>query len=182
MAPLGCKHSGDIRAIPDKVGTAEYIEINLPELKGADARYVLFTCNAYSGGELTPNLVVGWMNSLYPMKISATSGVAYDPSCVQQQVRISNGLQKGLVFGVLDVQAAVITWLEMDFQGQVAQQLHLTGIETLLRKLRSRISVGQLLTLKASAQQMTQLPIDQADEVYDAACAKDAAKLSALLL
>lgn len=46
----GAKHSGDIRSIPDMVGTAEYIELSLPELETAGAKYVTFTSNAYSCG------------------------------------------------------------------------------------------------------------------------------------
>jgi hypothetical protein len=100
----GAKHSGDIRSVPEMVGTAEYIELSIPELEKAGATYVTFTCNAYSTGALSPNLVVGWMDSAYPMKVSENKGVAYDPSCVQHMVRISEGnLSKGLVFGVLDV-------------------------------------------------------------------------------
>lgn len=70
MKATGAKHGGDIRAIPDMVGTAEYIELSLPELAEAGAKYVTFTANAYSCGALSPNLVVGWMNSAYPMKVS----------------------------------------------------------------------------------------------------------------
>ena len=47
---VGAKHSGDIRSIPEMVGTAEYIELSLPELEAVDAKYVTFTCNAYSVG------------------------------------------------------------------------------------------------------------------------------------
>ena len=103
LKAIGAKHSGDIRSIPDKKGTAEYIELDLNELDRVGAQYVAFTCNAYSNGAISPNLVVGWMNSAYPMKISERNGVAYDPSCVQHQVRVSQSLQKGLVFGVLKV-------------------------------------------------------------------------------
>ena len=90
---VGAKHSGDIRSIPEMVGTAEYIELSLPELEAAGAVYVTFTCNAYSTGALSPNLVVGWMDSANPMKISEEKGVAYDPSCVQHMVRISEGIR-----------------------------------------------------------------------------------------
>ena len=111
---VGAKHSGDIQSIPDMVGTAEYIELSLPELEKAGAQYVTFACNAYSCGELSPNLVVGWMDSANPMKLSEESGVAYDPSCVQHMVRISEGnLSKGLVFGVLDVAKREIIWLDV---------------------------------------------------------------------
>lgn len=39
---VGAKHSGDIRSIPNKVGTAEYIELSLPELEAAGATYVIY--------------------------------------------------------------------------------------------------------------------------------------------
>ena len=113
---VGATHSGDIRHIPEMVGTAEYIELSLPTLEKAKAKYVMFTCNAYSTGALSPNLMVGWMDSAYPMKVSDKKGVAYDPSCVQHMVRLSEGnLSKGLVFGVLDVAKREIIWLENAF-------------------------------------------------------------------
>ncbi len=76
-------HSRDIQQIPEKVGTAEYIDLDLDQLSRAKAKYVSFTCNAYSGGSISPNLVVEWMDSKYPMRISKKTGIAYDPSCVQ---------------------------------------------------------------------------------------------------
>ncbi len=112
LKAIGAKHSGDIRSIPDKKGTAEYIELDLNELDRVGAQYVAFTCNAYSNGAISPNLVV-WMNSAYPMKISERNGVAYDPSCVQHQVRVSQSVQKGLVFGVLKVKEREVVWLEI---------------------------------------------------------------------
>lgn len=162
-----CQHSGDIRVIPNLVGTAEYINIDLKVLQEMQAQYVVFTCNAYIFGSITPNLVVGWMNSVHPMQISATTGVAYDPSCVQHQVRIATGLSKGLVFGVLDVACAEIVWLEMPFGGQVVQGLDHRNVTALLKKLDSKLSIGNLLALKAKAQQLQLVDTpDAADEVY----------------
>ena len=136
---VGAKHSGDIRSIPEMVGTAEYIELSLPELENAGAKYVTFTCNAYSVGALSPNLVVGWMDSANPMKISEKKGVAYDPSCVQHMVRISEGnLSKGLVFGVLDVAKHEIIWLEMPFTSQTLRGANSEAIEALLHKLEAK--------------------------------------------
>ena len=160
----------------------EYIELNLPELKKAGAVYVTFTCNAYSSGSITPNLVVGWMNSRYPMKISESSGVAYDPSCVQQQVRIANSLAKGLVFSVLDVQASEIIWLEMPFSGQVVQNLDVRSTTALLKKLGSKLTIGQLLTVKAEAQGMYVTATADADEIYTAEWGRNAAAVTQLLL
>jgi len=98
----GCKYSGDIILIRRIVGTAEYIELDLNTLSEDEVTYVSFTCNAFSNEALSPTLVVGWMNSKYPMKISR-KGVAYEPTAVQHQVSVNQSLTKGMVFGVLDV-------------------------------------------------------------------------------
>jgi len=178
----GYQHSGDIRHIPEKTGTAEYIELNVAELRKNKARYVTFTCNAYSNGSLTPNLVVGWMNSRHPMKISEKTGVAYDPSCVQHQVRITSGLTKGLVFGVLDVAAHEIVWLEMPFSGQVVQNLDIRNVTDILRKLNSKLTIGQLLRIKAAAQKIDIVTVPEADEVYTTTWASNTAAVTKLLI
>ena len=179
----GCKHSGDILHIPEKVGTAEYIDVNVVELAEKDALYVSFTCNAYSRGEISPGLVVGWMDSKFPMKISKKTGVAYDPSCVQQQIRVTQTLKKGLVFGVLDVQKREIIWLEMAFGGQVVQNLSSAGVQALLAKLESKMNIGQLLKLKAGAQNLTVVDNpDEADEVYTPEWALNTARVTRLLV
>ena len=182
----GCKHSGDIRSIPNLVGTAEYIDVNVKELRQKGAKYVTFTCNAYSMGSITPNLVVGWMNSKYPMTISEKTGVAYDPSCVQHQVRIQQGLTKGLVFGVLDIDKNEMVWLELSFHGQVVGQLDTKGVETLLEKLDSKLSVGNLLLLKAESQNLEVLEThdeqNPADEVYSKEWAMNTAAVTQLLV
>ncbi len=164
----GAKHSGDIQYIPDQIGTAEYIELSLPELEKAQASYVTFTCNAYTNGSLAPNLRVGWMNSAYPMSISEKDGVAYDPSCVQHMVRISaSNLSKGLVFGVLDVAAREILWLEMPFTGQTVKDCNGLAIKALLKRLRNKASIGQLLDMKREAQGLVLVDDpNQADESY----------------
>ena len=182
LQTTGCKHSGDIRSIPHKIGTAEYIEIDIPALAKAGARYVTFTCNAYSQGAITPNLVVGWMDSKYPMKISEKTGVAYDPSCVQHMMRITSGLTKGLVFGVLDVAAKEIIWLEMAFDGQLVQQLDLHNVKAILKKLDSKLSIGQLLMVKAAAQQLTVTDHATADEVYTREWARNTAAVTQLFI
>ena len=180
---VGAKHSGDIRSIPEMVGTAEYIELSMPELEAADAKYVTFTCNAYSTGALSPNLVVGWMDSANPMKISEKKGVAYDPSCVQHMVRISEGnLSKGLVFGVLDVAKREIIWLEMPFTAQTMRGANSESIEALLHKLESKLSVGELLDMKAKAQNLTSVEnADEADEAYTYEWALNPAEVTKLL-
>lgn len=182
----GCKHSGDIQSIPNKIGTAEYIDINVAELRQKGAKYVTFTSNAYSNGEITPNLVVGWMNSKFPMKISKKTGVAYDPSCVQHQVRIQRALTKGLVFGVLDIDANKIIWLELSFHGQVVGQLNTKGVEALLEKLNAKLNIGNLLLLKAEAQNLeiveTNDSKNPADEIYSKEWAMNTAAVTKLLV
>lgn len=183
LQATGAKHGGDIRAIPEMVGTAEYIELNLDELAEADAQYVTFTANAYSCGALSPNLVVGWMNSAYPMMISEKLGVAYDPSCVQHMIRISeNNLSKGLVFGVLDVAKREITWLEMPFTHQNIMGCNNAAVSALLERLRQKLSVGAMLQFKAEAQglSLTNTP-DEADEAYTYEWALNPAEVSELL-
>lgn len=180
---VGAKHSGDIRSIPEMVGTAEYIELSLPELEAAGAVYVAFTCNAYSTGALSPNLVVGWMDSANPMKISEEKGVAYDPSCVQHMVRISEGnLSKGLVFGVLDVAKREIIWLEMPFTAQTMRGADGASIEALLHKLEAKLSIGQLLDMKVRAQNLTLVEYaEDADEAYTYEWALNPAEVTKLL-
>ena len=168
LTATGCQHSGDIRNIPNKVGTAEYINIDVNTLRQKKAKYVTFVCNAYSNGALSPNLVVGWMDSKHKMKVSERTGVTYDPSTVIHQVRITQPLQKGLLFGVLDVEKKEIIWLEVPFQGQVANDLSLSTVKALLSKLSAKTTIGNLLTLKAESQGL-QVVSDKAlaDEVYD---------------
>ncbi len=183
LSPTGCKHSGDIQYIPEKVGTAEYIDLDLPVLAKTGAEFVVFTCNAFTAGSLAPNLVVGWMNSKFPMKISEKTGVAYDPSCVQHQVRITQTLTKGLVFGVLDVKARQIIWLEMPFQGQIAQNFSYKAVKALLSNLTAKASIGTLLALKAEAQNRKLLTTAEAEaDIYDYNWAINAAAVTEFLL
>jgi len=183
LSLLGCKHSGDIRSIPNKIGTAEYIDVDISVLQKAGGKYVVFTCSAYSLGSITSNLVVGWMDSKHKMKVSERSGVAYDPSCVIHQIRISQPLQKGLVFGVLDVSAQKIIWLEQPFVGQTIWSLCFEDVETLLKKLSAKISVGEILKIKAKAQSLEVVEaMENADFVYNVEWARKPENINSLLL
>ncbi|WP_308264181.1 hypothetical protein [Prevotella sp.] len=183
LSCVGAKHSGDIRSIPEMVGTAEYIELSMPDLLAAKAKYVMFTCNAYSCGTLSPNLVVGWMDSAYPMQLSEETGVAYDPSCVQHMVRISeSNLSKGLVFGVLDVKKREIVWLEMPFTSQTIRGADSMSAEALLSKLETKLTIGELLDWKAMAQNLEPAATAQeADEAYTYEWALNPADVARLL-
>jgi hypothetical protein len=117
------------------------------------------------------------------MGISETTGVAYDPSCVQHQVRIVQNAAKGLVFGVLDMAAREIVWLEMPFQGQVVQQLNSTGVKALLQKLDAKLSIGNLLIIKAKAQNLALAETaEAADEAYTFEWANNSAAVTKLLV
>lgn len=183
LSCVGAKHSGDIRSIPEMVGTAEYIELSMPDLLAAKAKYVMFTCNAYSCGTLSPNLVVGWMDSAYPMQLSEETGVTYDPSCVQHMVRISeSNLSKGLVFGVLDVEKREIVWLEMPFTSQTIRGADSMSAEALLSKLETKLTIGELLDWKAMAQNLEPVVTAQeADEAYTYEWALNPADVARLL-
>lgn len=180
----GARHSGDIQHIPDMVGTAEYIELSLPELDAAGAQRVVFTCNAYTAGGLSPNLMVGWMSAEKPMRVSDDTGVAYDPSTVDHLVRITeSNLSKGLVFGVLDVRRRDIVWLEMPFDGQTVGNLSPENAETLLRRLQVKPTIGQVLDIKAQTQHLNKVDSpDNAAEVYTLDWARNTANVSRLLL
>ena len=182
LVEIGCKHSGDIRSIPEKVGTAEYIDINVAKLEKVNAEYVVFTSNAYSMGSLSPNMVIGWMDSKYPMSISERSGVAYDPSCVQHQIRVMQSLKKGLIFGVLKVATKEIIWLELPFAGQLVQGVDKESVELMLNKLSSKLNIGALLKLKAEAQGLEIINSPIADENYTIEWARNTAAVTQLLV
>ena len=180
----GAKHSGDIQHIPDQVGTAEYIELSLPELQKRGAKQVIFTCNAYSDGAISPNLKVGWMSCEHPMSVSDETGVAYDPSTVDHCVRISEtNLDEGLVFGVLDVNEREITWIEVGFDGQTVLNQNPMLVNSYLERLRHKPTIGQVLSIKAEVQNLTRTDNpEEATECYTLAWAKDTAAVSRLLL
>ena len=97
---------------------------------------------------------------------------------------ISEGnLSKVLVFGIVDIDEAKITWLEMPFGGQITHDLDLVSVGGFLQKLAARSTIGEILTVKAEAQNI-QIVDNQAeaDEVYDYQWALDTAKVSSLLL
>ncbi|MBD5177349.1 MAG: hypothetical protein HDT04_01820 [Bacteroidales bacterium] len=180
----GARHSGDIREIPDQVGTAEYVELNIPTLLKEGWKYAVFTCNAYSSTTLDPRLVVGWMTCQHPMAVSDTTGVAYDPSTVQHMVRISTtNLMRGLVFGFLDLQARIIYWVEMPLTSRIAAQLKSQQIEAYIRRLKARPTIGQMLRNRAAIQQtpLTDNPADAAT-VYDTRWAYNPAAVADVLL
>ena len=146
-------------------------------------QYVTFTCNAYSCGSLSPNLVVGWMDSTYEMRISEKDGVAYDPSCVQHMVRIADdNISKGLVFGILDIAKREIIWLEMPISGQTLQSANQQDVEALLHRLQKKLKIGELLKIKAEAQNLEIVDSPElANESYTYEWALNPAEVNKLL-
>ena len=99
------------------------------------------------------------------------------------QIRISQPLQKGLVFGVLDVSAQKIIWLEQPFVGQTIWSLCFEDVEILLKKLSTKLSVGEILKIKAKAQSLEVVEtIENADFVYNVEWARKPENINSLLL
>lgn len=179
---LGATHSGDVQWIPNTVGAAEYIEINILPLELQEIQYVIFTCNSYTNGSLSPEMVFGWMDSAEDMSVSDETGVAYDPSCVQQLINVGSTAAKGLVCGVLDVYAKEIIWLEMPFNGQTVETCNAEAVIALADHLKDKFTLGDLLRLKASAQgaKVVDKPED-ADEVYTREWAQNPENIESLM-
>jgi hypothetical protein len=117
------------------------------------------------------------------MHISPESGVAYDPSCLVYQVRITNNLSKGLCFGVLEVEKGELLWLELPFGGQISHNLSFETVKAMTEKLDAKISVGNLLRLKAEAQGVKiNENRENAEKVYDYHWGINAAAVTQLLL
>ena len=127
--------------------------------------------------------MVGWMSAEQPMSVSNETGVAYDPSTVDHMVRITeSNLSKGLIFGVLDVPGRYITWLEMPFDGQTVLSISPETIDTYLRRLERKPTIGQVLRIMADAQHLTIVDQPaQADRAFDLLWAQDAAEVNRLL-
>lgn len=88
----------------------------------------------------------------------------------------------GLAFGVLDIQKKEIIWLELAFSGQLAQNLNAAQVQLFMRKLESKLTIGQLLEIKARAQNLQLTTAEEADEVYTIQWAMDTAGVTALLV
>ncbi len=184
LAPDGAYHSGDIRQIPDKVGTAEYIELDVPVLRANGAKYVIFIASHYSGGTLNVNTRVGWMDSAYPMTVSDETGVAYDPSTVQQMVKVApTSMARSLTFGMLDIDANEIVWLELGSDSQAAFEVSADGVLAMLEGLKQKTTVGKALRMMADARDMVVVdnPAD-ADRSYTRDWALDVPQVVETLL
>ena len=146
----GTGHSGDIQHIPDRVGAAEYIELNLPRLLSRGYTHAIFTANAYSCPKLAPDMVVGWMSSEKPMKVDDTTGVSYDPADVDVMVNVA-GLSedRGMVFGILDIKSRSIMWLEIATDDRRLDQIDMDMINNIQQRLSNKCTIAELIELRA---------------------------------
>jgi len=70
----------------------------------------------------------------------------------------------------------------MAFNGQTIGSLNIKNVKALLDKLSAKISIGELLLVKAKAQRLTEVADPAiADEAYTAASALDTTLISSLL-
>ncbi|MOA58236.1 hypothetical protein D3C78_1825940 [compost metagenome] len=70
----------------------------------------------------------------------------------------------------------------MPFSGQVVQGLELKNVKNMLKKLDSKLSVGQLLTIKAESQNIELVNETSADEVYSLEWVTNTAAVTQLLI
>ena len=70
----------------------------------------------------------------------------------------------------------------MPFTGQTLRSLNTDAIEALLHRLQQKVTIGQLLALKAEAQSLTIVDdAEQADEAYTLEWALDPAEVTRLI-
>lgn len=153
---VGALHSGDIQCIPDKVGAAEYIELDLPKLIEQGYDYAIFAANAYSVPRLASDMIVGWMSSEQPMKTDNDTGVAYNPAYVQQLVSVAGfKASRGMIFGILDIVRREILWCEMANDDQRLNQLDHNAVKALRKRLEAKIKIGELIAMRAQSHNQT---------------------------
>lgn len=86
------------------------------------------------------------------------------------------------LFQLLNVERREIIWLEMPFSGPIVQNLDTRHVETLMKKLNSKLTIGQLLKIKAEAQNLQLVDTPDADEVYTRKWAQHTAAVTKLLI
>jgi hypothetical protein len=65
---------------------------------------------------------------------------------------------------------------------QIVQNLQGANVELFLKKLENKLTIGQLLQIKAEAQNLQLVETPQADEVYTTAWALNTAAVTHLLI
>lgn len=70
----------------------------------------------------------------------------------------------------------------MSFSGQTVRTLDYKGIQAMIRKLSTKMSIGNLLKIKAEAQNLEIVETENADEIYDLSWASQPAKVTQLFV
>ena len=83
---------------------------------------------------------------------------------------------------MLDVSKREIIWLEMPFTSQTLRGADSKSIEALLHRLENKLSIGELLDIKAKVQGLTLVEkAEDADEAYTYEWALNPADVASLL-
>lgn len=163
----GAIHSGDYQYIPDNVGVAEYISLDLDALAKQGYTTAIFELSAYSVPDVSDTAIIGWLDSQKPFELDPTTGVAYDPADVQCMLKTSSRtVARGIVFAVLDICRRSIMTLEVFNEDQTIQDLDIECILSKIEKIKSKMSVGELLSIMVKAGGGTMAPQDEADTIY----------------
>ena len=177
-----------MRGFPNNVGTAEFIELDIPKLQEIGICQVVFFANSFTPGEIRANAMMGWMASENPMTVDDETGVAFDPSAVQFMLKVpDNMLAKGLLFGVLDVNRREVTYIESSTNGQEIDDLKFHELRTAINAYKHMLTIAQALRMLAEARGMTviaELPADGGHsdiDIYDRQWALDRARVLSLL-
>lgn len=188
LSTYGTLHSGDMREFPDYVGTAEFVELDIPKLQEIGICKVVFFANSFTPGAIQCNAMMGWMASENPMTVDDATGVAFDPSAVQFMLKVpDNMLAKGLLFGVLDVKNREVTYIESPVDGQEIDDLNFNEFMAAINAYKHMLTVDRALRLLAEARGMTvitELPADgdlSGIDIYDRKWALDRSRVLSLL-
>ncbi|MFT3995302.1 MAG: hypothetical protein QM660_13395 [Dysgonomonas sp.] len=87
-----------------------------------------------------------------------------------------------MVFGVLEVATKEIVWQEMPFGGQIVVDMDALNVEALIAKLKNKTTIGNLLAIKAQAQNIEIVETENADETYTIQSAMSTAAVTKLLI
>ena len=188
LSTYGTCHSGDMREIPDNVGTAEFIELDISKLQEIDIHKVVFYANSYTPGAIKANAMMGWMASENPMTVDEATGVAFDPSTVQFMLKVPDEmLAKGVLFGVLDVRNREITYIESSVNDQEIDDLKFHEFQTAIEAYKHMLTIDRALRLLAESRGMTiitELPADgdlTDIDIYDRQWSLDRTRVLSLL-
>lgn len=160
----GAVHSGDFQNIPDNAGVAEYVSLDLAALEKQGYDTVFFTVNAYSMPDMSDTTIIGWLDSASPFAVNERTGVAYNPADVQCMLRIaSSTLSRGLVFAMLDIGKRTMMTMEVQNETRNVEGIDVPLLLAAAERIKSKLTLGQLLTAVTEAQGGTIVAPSEAD-------------------